>query len=387
MPASTPPEPAAVPAAPAAAPRPASPGAPATTSDDLGATERAEYLTKVMAEIDAEVRHRRASGDLPAGLERELDELFLEFSPVGLQGKARLRENLALVDSAAYVDIAVPVESDKKAGAYIKRLIRKSLGWYIGFIVQQVVKFAWAVSRLLHLVVDHVEDLESTVEALRIPELPAAAVPVTDPGMSWWADLTLAAVSAATGRVLHAECGNGSLVGLLIANGVDAYGVDPDQAMIEPAIERGLDVRAEAALEHLDVVAEEALAGIVLSGSIQWLHPNQRDRLIGLAASRLAVDGILVLHSATPESWRRSTSPLVADLAPGHPLHPDTWTHVLAASGLVPTGLHTGGEDRRLARLDPSTSTDASTVNAAIDTLNELLLGPGEYLLVAVRER
>jgi SAM-dependent methyltransferase len=358
----------------------------AATTDELDATERAGYLAKVMAEIDAEVRHRRASGDLPAGLERELDELFLEFSPVGLQGKARLRENLALVDSAAYVDIAVPVESDKKAGAYIKRLIRKSLGWYMGFIVHQMVKFAWAVSRMLHLVVDHVEDLESTVEALRIPELPATAVPVTDPGRSWWADPVLAAMSAANGRVLHAECGNGSLVGRLIAQGVDAYGVDPDPAMIEPAIERGLDVRAEAALEHLGVVAEEALAGVVLSGSVQWLHPNQRDRLIGLAASRLALDGVLVLHSATPEAWLRSTSPRVADLAPGHPLHADTWTHVLAAFGLTRTALHTGGEDRRLDRLAPS-NPDAATVNAAIDTLNELLLGPGEYLLVAVRER
>ena len=386
MPASTPSEPTAAPSAPEAAPSEPSPGSPATTSDEVDATQRAEYLTTVMAEIDAEVRHRRASGDLPAGLERELDDLFLEFSPVGLQGKARLRENLTLVDSAAYVDIAVPVESDKKAGAYVKRLIRKSLSWYIGFIVHQVVKFAWAVSRMLHLVVDHVEDLEATVEALRIPELPASVVPVTDPGASWWADPAVAAMSGAEGRVLHAECGNGSLVGRLIAEGVDAYGVDPDQAMIEPAIERGLDVRAEAALEHIGVVAEEALAGIVLSGSVQWLDPNQRDRLIGLAASRLAIDGVLAIHSATPESWRRNSSPLVADLAPGRPLHPDTWTHVLAVSGLTRTSLHAGGEDRRLARLDPSSS-DADTINAAIDTLNELLLGPGEYLLVAVRER
>ena len=66
-----------------------------------------------MAEIDAEVRRRRASGDLPAGLERELDELFLEFSPVGLHGRARLRETLALVDGSAYVDMAVPTESQK----------------------------------------------------------------------------------------------------------------------------------------------------------------------------------------------------------------------------------------------------------------------------------
>jgi hypothetical protein len=132
-----------------------------------------------MAEIEArggaEVKRRRTPrrATCPAGdLERELDELFLEFSPVGLHGKARLRETLALVDGSAYVDIAVPVESQKAVGGYIKRLIRKSLNWYIGFIVHQIVKFAWAVSRMFHVVVDHIEDLEAAVDSQRTPSCP-----------------------------------------------------------------------------------------------------------------------------------------------------------------------------------------------------------------------
>ena len=135
-----------------------------------------------MAEIDAEVRRRRASGDLPAGLERELDELFLEFSPVGLQGRARLRETLSLVDGAAYVDIAVPTASNKAVGSYVKRAIRKALGWYMTFIIAQIVKFAWSVSRMFHVVVDHVEDLEATVEAHRSPDLPARRGPMSSRG-------------------------------------------------------------------------------------------------------------------------------------------------------------------------------------------------------------
>jgi SAM-dependent methyltransferase len=398
MPEATPSEPSA--AAPEAGPGPAdpaaatasptaataSPTAATASTDQHDAVARAEYLAGVMAEIDAEVRRRRASGDLPAGLERELDELFLEFSPVGLQGKARLRENLALVDGAAYVDISVPVESQRKVGVYVKRLIRKSLSWYIGFIVHQIVKFGWAVSRMLHLVVDHIEDLETTIEDLRVPELPATAVPVEPAGSAWWADDALEALAGTTGRVLHAECGDGSLVQRLVDAGVDAYGVDAAELVIEPAVDRGLDVRAESALDHLEVVAEEALSGLVLSGSLQWLHPNQRDRLVGLAAARLALDGVLVLHSSTPEAWRRGRSHLVADLAPGHPLHPETWTHLLAAHGLVTSGVRLGGDDRTLDRLDGS-SPDAATVNAAIDVVNELLLGPGEYVLTAVRER
>jgi len=350
------------------------------------AAGRIEYLNQVMADIDAEVRLRRASGDLPAGLEQELDELFLEFSPVGLQGKARLRETLALVDGSAYVDIAVPVESQKLVGAYVKRSIRKALGWYIGFIVHQIVKFAWAVSRMFHVVVAHVEDLEAEVATLRTPEVPPSAVPIVDPGSAWWSAGAVQALTGVRGRVLHADCGNGSLVDALVAAGVDAYGVDPGEVVIESAVERGLDVRAESALGHLDVVADGALSGLVLSGSVQWLHPNERDRLVRLAATRLDVDGVLVLASATPETWAAATSPVLADLAPGRPLHAETWSHLLAGHGFRSVGITSGGEDRRIAPVT-STGPDAAALNAAIEAVNAHLLGPGEYLLIAVRER
>jgi SAM-dependent methyltransferase len=354
--------------------------------EELDAAGRVEYLNQVMADIDAEVRRRRASGDLPAGLEQELDELFLEFSPVGLQGKARLRETLALVDGSAYVDIAVPVESQKMVGSYVKRSIRKAMGWYIGFIVHQIVKFAWAVSRMFHVVVSHVEDLEAEVATLRTPEVPSSAVPAGDPAAAWWAAGAVEALRGVRGRVLHADCGNGSLVEALTAAGVDAYGVDPAEVVIESAVERGLDVRAESALGHLDVVADGALSGLVLSGSVQWLHPNERDRLVRLAASRLDVDGVLVLHSATPETWAAGTSHVLSDLAPGRPLHAETWSHLLAGQGFRTTGLTPGGEDRRIAPVG-SSGPDADAINAAIDAVNAHLLGPGEYLLIAVRER
>ncbi|MGO8871183.1 MAG: class I SAM-dependent methyltransferase [Acidimicrobiales bacterium] len=374
--------PPAQPSTPPVAPDQSSP--PDAASPD--AAERARYLDQVMSEIDAEVRRRRASGDLPATLERELDELFLEFSPVGLHGRARLRETLALVDGSAYVDLAVPVASEKAVGTYVKRLIKAGLGWYMGFVVHQIVRFAWAVSRMFHVVVDHVEDLETAVAALRTPELPAEVVPVTDPGSAWWADQAVSAVAGVTGRVLHGDCGNGTLLDALVASGVDAYGVDPSATAVEAAVERGLDARAEPVLDHLEVVASEALSGTVVSGSVQWLHPNQRDRLVNLLASRLSPDGVVVLQSATPESWAAGTSPLISDLAPGRPLHAETWVRLLEMRGFTRTSVSYGGEDRRL---DPvaSSNPDGPAINAAIDVVNALLLGPGEYLLVAARDR
>jgi hypothetical protein len=134
------------------------------------------------------------------------------------------------------------------------------------------------------------------------------------------------------------------------------------------------------------VVADEALGGIVLTGSVQWLRPNERERVLDLVSSRLAVDGTFVLHSASPAAWAASAPPVVRDLAPGHPLHPETWAHLLGGRGFVVTATVTGGDDRRLAHVGGDTA-DSATVNAAIDAINDQLLGPTEYLVVATRER
>ena len=94
----------------------------------------------------------------------------------------------------------------------------------------------------------------------------------------------------------------------------------------------------------------------------------------------------LVLHSATPESWAAVSSPLLADLAPGRPLHAETWSHLFGLHGLRSSAVYEGGEDHRIAPVGGA-NPDAGAINAAIEVVNRRLLGPGEYVLVAVRER
>lgn len=361
-------------------------GVPGATADDGDDEGRAAYLAQVMAEIDAEVARRRASGDLPAGLERQLDELFLEFSPMSARGTDRLREQLAVVDAGAFVDIAVPVASNKAVGSVAKRLIRSAISWYVGFIVHQVVKFGWSVSRLFHLVVDEVEELSTQVAALGVPELPEGLAATVSSGTSWWADEAVAALSGVTGRVLVADCGDGSLVRRLVEAGVDAYGIDPSEGALEGALAEGLDVREGSVLDHLGVVGAEGLAGIVLDGTVQWLRSHDRLRLADLVADRLAVGGALVLHSAAPEGWERSVGPVVADLAPGRPVHAETWEHLLASRHVVVRALRRSARPARLERL-PADQPGAAVVNAAVDALEAMQPAAGDYVVVAAREQ
>src|ERR1700683_4187153 len=104
------------------------------------------YVEQVMAEIAEEVRLRRASGDLPPKLERELDELFLAHSPVAGRG-GDLTEALRMVDAATFVDPVVPVASERAAGAVVKKGMRSVLLWYVGWITHPGSQFASAASR------------------------------------------------------------------------------------------------------------------------------------------------------------------------------------------------------------------------------------------------
>lgn len=280
------------------------------------------YLRRVMAEIDQEVRASR--GEVPAQLERELDLMFLEHAPVAARG-ADLKDALGMVDQAAFIDPVVPVESSRPAGRAIKKGLRSVNLWYVGWVTHQVSTLGLAVSRALHSVDAQLGELRS-----RVP--PVAQTRVLDAGSAgaWWAARAVDAVREARGRVLHAACGDGWLVGLLAAEGVDAYGVDPRPGIVDDAELRGADLRQEEVLAHLRSVARSSLGGAVVSGIVETMDPARRDELVRTLLDRLGERAVLVLHSVSPRAWLSDDAPVEADLAPGRPLRPSTWAHLLA---------------------------------------------------------
>jgi SAM-dependent methyltransferase len=305
-----------------------------TTSPDPGA-----YVTQVMAEIAEEVRLRRASGDLPPKLEQELDELFLAHSPVAGRG-GDLTDALRKVDAATFIDPVVPVDSNRAAGAFVKKGMRSLLLWYVGWVTHQMSQFASAVSRTLHIVDGRLKDLERQVEVQRVPAAGAVEFPGTQSVQAWWVPPAVGALTAGSGRVLHAACGDGWLVRHIIEAGGDAYGVDPRGTLVERGVVSGADLRHEAVADHLRAVAAAGLAGIVLSATVEGLAAGEREHLLGLIATRLAPGGALVVHSVARARWEAADAPVEADLAPGRPLRPETWCHLLEQRGYRATLQH-----------------------------------------------
>jgi hypothetical protein len=290
------------------------------------------YVARVMAEIEEEVRLRRSSGDLPPRLERELDELFLAHSPVAGRG-GDLTEALRMVDAATFVDPVVPVDSERAAGAVVKKGMRTLLLWYVGWITHQVSQFASAVSRTLHIVEGRLKELERKVEVQRVPSANVVEVQALHRADAWWVQAAVDAVAPVRGRILHAASGDGWLVQRITAAGGDAYGVDPRSDLVEQGVGTVSDLRGEDLAEHLRAVAPAGLGALVLSGVVDGMASGERTQLLHLIATTLAPGGVLVVHSLSRSSWDAEDAPYEADLAPGRPLRPETWRQLLAHSG------------------------------------------------------
>jgi SAM-dependent methyltransferase len=301
------------------------------------------YVARVMAEIEDEVQARRAAGDLPPRLERELDELFLAHAPVAGRG-GDLSESLRMVDAATFVDPVVPVESNRAAGSVVKKGMRSLLLWYMGWVTHQISQFAAAVSRSLHIVEGRLHELERRVEGQHVPRASVVEVSVAhDPG-AWWVASAAGALGRTPGRVLHAACGDGWLVDHLVAGGLDAYGVDPRAAVVERAMDAALDrgvvapdLRAEDLADHLRATGAATLQGVVLSGLVDGMGAAEREPLLALLGDRLAPGGVLIVHSLSRAAWDGPDAPVEADLAPGRPLRPQTWVQLLGGDGYEAT--------------------------------------------------
>lgn len=341
-------------------------GAPAA-----GSMEPVEPIdhAALLAEIDQEVARRRASGDLPADFERELDLVFARFAPVHAIGDD-FGQVLERAESSTFIDVLAPTESSLPVVPHVKRVVRKVITWELRHMAQQVTAFANASVRALRLLAERVDALEEASGAL--PGAVAGGASDRTPDRDHWAPLVAAAVAGANGRVLHAEADDGWLLTRLGAAGMDVYGVDP--VARTPAA--GMELREDAALDHLRALPDGALGAVVLSGCVDRLGLGHQRRLAAAARAKVAPGGVVVVIGRDPRSVGRG-DPVAADLAPARALHAETWAHLLGGgdgievlAGPRPEGL----------RQVPGAPPDMA---ANLHRLDALLFPPDSYAVVA----
>jgi SAM-dependent methyltransferase len=334
---------------------------------------------ELMAEITAEVRSRREAGDLPADFERDLDLAFARFAPAGAMGDD-LESVAVRAEQAAFLDLATPPMTGPPGIPYVKRVLRKLMFFYVHHIAEQITTLALVLTRGLRVLGKRVDRLERVVPGTGSG---AGLAPPALPDLKAWERQLLDALGDVRGRVLHAGCGDGAIVAALRGSGVDAYGVEPAPGAAGSAEAAGLELRPVDSLDHLRVVGAGALGGLVLTGCVDRSIPAFQRELAELAASRLAAGGRLALVGTGPVAWERTVGPVAADLAPGRPLHPETWVALLEAAGFSGLEIHRGAVEDGLAPV-PGSDPTAAAVNANLERLNGLLFGPASYCVVGV---
>jgi SAM-dependent methyltransferase len=330
-------------------------------------------LDRLRHEIDAEVRARRASGAYPPGFERELDAVFARYAPPAASDDIELMTDQA--EEAAGIDLVIPTASEKRGGVIVKRFLAKIFGWYHAFLVQQLVNFAGSIVGAVRVLGHHVEALETATGHAARAHDETPRLPTTSPGTEW-TDGVVDALRGIHGRVLVAECGTGDVLAALAASGSDAYGVEPRLAAADAAAARGLEVRADDLVTHLRSVKTHELAAVVLVGAVDRAAAGELLDLVDLVVDRLQPGATLVVLSNGPAATMRGPQAVAADLTPGRPVHPETWSYLLDAHGFETVAVR-----EHPAAFEPVPGEDAQA-----EVMNEnlaRLFGSGAYLLVA----
>ncbi len=299
-------------------------------------------IHKLAAEIEAEVRARRAAGAYPPGFERELDRLFDRFAPPEVSND--FDAALERAEDLVIIDPVIPVASNSPVLGVVKRVMSKLIGWYHTWLTQQMSALATAFSTALRLLGGRVVELEHTTGDVARARAVGARIPARRDDTAW-SNAVTAALQGCPGRVALVECGDGALLAALVAAGVDAYGIEPRAAVADVALARGLEVRIDDGAAHLHAVAAAALGGLVLRGLVERAPLGELLLLVDAAAAKLAPGGHLVVCSMRNEAWGHGTTTAEADLVAGHPLHPDTWSAVLPEQGFHHVQVHPAGDD------------------------------------------
>jgi SAM-dependent methyltransferase len=200
----------------------------------------------------------------------------------------------------------------------------------------------------------------------------------------------------AAAPVLDLGCGRGELLLLLREAGVEATGVENDPALAEAARRRGLEVLEDGALETLNKQESESWGAVTAIHLFEHLQPAELAATLAEARRVLRSGGILIAECPNPHSLRVGASLYWQDPTHQRPLLPETLELMLCAAGFEINRrelLHPFPADQLLADdeggtgavTDPEISVLAERVDRLRDRLDEILHGPRDFTVWAVK--
>ncbi len=150
------------------------------------------------------------------------------------------------------------------------------------------------------------------------------------------------AKASPAGNVLHADCGDGSLLTALQSAGLTAEGVEPRGGIALGPLELGHRVTINEAVDVLAGAGAGSLGGVVLSGVVDRLPLADLTTLLSRTRHALAAGAPLVVLSTVPVGSEAEWDAPASDVVPGRPMHTATWEFLLDRAGFVGTSVMAG---------------------------------------------
>lgn len=176
-------------------------------------------------------------------------------------------------------------------------------------------------------------------------------VPADELG-GWTAPVSQHLIGAApNGAVLHADCGDGSLLTALRSAGLDAVGIEPRGMVALRPLEQGHQVTIAEVADVLPSCPTRSLGGLVLSGVVDRVPVHVLVTLLAEAERALMAGAPVVVIATDPAAARSTWSDTTSDLVSARPLHASTWESLLSQAGFIDVGYvhEPNGDTRRIA--------------------------------------
>lgn len=397
-------------------------------------------VPQLIEELKARVAERRNSGDYPADLEAELDAHFDRIAEriPSRYDHERLHAALGHLEmNMGFSPARIGLQSGAPGGAIIHKTIAKVVSRQTNGVLEQSQIFAEAVRDGLREIVAALEhpnghghaDMLGQIDALfdRIAQFERAPV---DSGAAvadlrqrveelerqdarrrfepWFSNADfadafrgsqddlrtrykdLAGLLAGVGSVVDIGCGRGEFVELLLAEGVEASGVEIDPALVSAGRANGLDIVEGDAVGWLRRQSDRSIDAITMIQVIEHLSSQEVLDFVQFAALKLRRDGVLVVETVNPQSLYVYAHPFYLDPTHTQPIHPSYLIFLLEKIGFtevrvewrspppaddVLEPLPEGGLDDEVRRAH----------NENVRRLNQLLFGPQDYAVIARR--
>jgi O-antigen chain-terminating methyltransferase len=197
-------------------------------------------------------------------------------------------------------------------------------------------------------------------------------------------------VFAGQADVLDIGCGRGEFLALLGEHGVTAKGIDVNESMVEVCRGKGLDATRADALSYLRQQPQGSLGGLMAAQVVEHLDPSYLTALLDAAFDALRPGAPIVLETINPACWFAFFESYIRDITHVRPLHPDTLSFLLVASGFGRVDVRYRSPYPEHDKLQTVAASGplgdaAGVLNANVQKINRLLFTHLDYAAIARR--